>query len=470
MASTSVRTIDDLPTFYSIHRSDGSVVVNQLINKQSGTSVSVVSSDILRNYVSLIKLTNIGGGEFSLINNSNYSDSISTRTNKNVNIGNLVKSRQSTGEINTPKPEFLDETIWDLMVSDITLILNLSKEFIYVKRQDGTVRMFRPIKCVNLEHLEGSVLFLTTKIFDSVEEIRARTSIHNYLNDFIKDNEYRHIKRVQHSVDIFNEIKRAIVNDGLIADPDGRGHPGKYKVTLMHKLDISEFDKRGTGTEVTNNLYLSYYNLLVSLNSHNNIPDNPGTSLLDAENKEIDNITKDHSFVCFIVDKENTINTRYHNVGGKVFPIKKVTNTFLKDGLYYKAGKVEDINETNRTPLEEINNLKYIYKTREEAENGLKLSEMKKMELEEKVLDVGMTKLEHERQINEVAREHELRKLEAQKESLQAELEKIKADKFKAAAEIEKTTNKAASDKIGLYATIITSVVSVSLLIGKALL
>jgi len=161
-----------MPAIYSFHVSDSGVVTNQYIESLQEKYNSAITDDTLAQYIPIVNFASNLNPKLMLENTLNVSKSIHTGVKKN-NI-------KTTGTANLPYS--VEESFWDLLVSDTILVLNFSKKNIYVKDKSEKVRVFKPFECEGLSFLSGQILFITINIYDNIDYVKQLVGVEDYLS------------------------------------------------------------------------------------------------------------------------------------------------------------------------------------------------------------------------------------------------------------------------------------------------
>ena len=475
-----------MPAIYSFHVSDSGVVTNQYIESLQEKYNSVITDDTLAQYIPIVNFASNLNPKLMLENTLNVSKSIHTGVKKN-NI-------KTTGTANLPYS--VEESFWDLLVSDTILVLNFSKRNIYIKDKSEKVRVFKPFECEGLSFLNGQILFITINIYDNIDYVKQLVGVEDYLSLSLNsgvttDNINARFTDLVHK-NIAEQIKKGFVK------LEENGKKCSYKICGIYSMDIAELINGISKEANPHTAYLDYFDLIVSLKSYSDIPLHPKTKSPGYRTREELEIALNEGVICYIVDKNSLLGDRYTITFGNPVKIPVIRFSSRDDGLYYTVRNKDGVTNTKRYKLEEIDKLDFIYKTEEEARTGLNAREItlrqqeqedrkreeqrlkEKHELDMKALEEKLNKDLQLKEADLRIREADLNKIIEQKQletklmydKRQAELEILNKErehdiKLKD-MELSKLTTTVKTEKIKSTIAAVTAVVSLAAVVIKA--
>lgn len=430
------------PQIIGMYVNDDNLVVNS-----ESIVFNSVSNDKLRHYIPIIENIGFNCVNFKLVNEKSYSKTIEF----NEKFNEFAKL--------TDKPyvrmtkEILPMSFHQALCSDVTILLNLTNKNVYTRDHVGNVRVYPPVLVKDLNHYEGKVLFIQLKLYDHKDYVQEHTSIKDYMLSYIKKYKGRENPKRNFTAQVYEYIIDTINKTDINQKGSFSLTSSTYKVITLLDFDEENFTRKNEVGLTCHNYYIPFVDLVLSCDNHNAIAEHPSVSGVSQLSKEEIQLLSQNSFTCYIVDKENRIDTKYFNFGGKVFKIPKVKVSDREDGLYYRYQGEDGIIEEEHYRLDEIKDIKFIYNTYQEAEHGLDLESKSQIDFEMKKREYDSKKQELELLISQ----------------LKAENEKIKAesDLVKSRYERDKYEHKENSDRIAMYASLATAVIASLVLIVK---
>lgn len=352
------------------------------------------------------------------------------------NVADDIITHNSSTSNKKPSPEVmarsrLNVTQNDLLVGGVTIALNFTKYNLTLQSEMDAPVMYRPLENSNMKQYEGKLVLLRVTSLTSPGSYHSLTGISNYIETLIE--RYRGNTSVRYS-QMVDTLRTALefwtTAAAGITDHSRIG----LKVCQITEVPESMLFDRTKPCD----LYLRSLRLTASTKSLVDVPEHPDFRRAGLGEDQLAETVREHGTACYIVDNKNSIGPRYYSFAGTVKEVPKMESENALDGLYVvSADKNHQIHTDAFTPLAEIDNSRFIFKSREEAETGAdkraqfsaeteltKLS--KQVEVENVKQETLITKSEMEALLARIRLETEADKRKTEREK--AEFERQKAD------------------------------------------
>ena len=310
-------------------------------------------------YLPLLNLfTFHGNADIKFTTGENVSDDIVTY-NENATARRLSDSVQKRTRLNATQN--------DLLIDPVQLALNFTRYNLTIASGANTPKMFRPLTNDSFREYEGKLVILKVSTLTSPVTFNSIYGVANYMETLLEKNRNKtgpgylsqdvFLRSVMSFWSSLSDIPQASLQDTL-------------KVCQIREIPESEFVEHG----VFRTLRLTGTNLTISGLSIVEIADNPAlTQLGESEGVVLDTV-RTHGVSCYIVDPDDQLGPRYYSFAGHVREVPKEKHPDMTPGLYIvSTDKNARLTPENFTPLENIDDNRYIYKSREEAEHGADL-------------------------------------------------------------------------------------------------
>ena len=441
-----------------------------IVNNPKIGSKNSVTTNKLNNYMAVLEAVNLHNVNVRLVNSELYDESIVFNENaddRHSRSGVKFSKSDLNSLKNISRTETVKASIYDLLVNDIVVVLNLSDRTVFLKDKTGAIHVKEPIVINKLDSFKGKVLFLSIKAYSHIKTVYRQTGIENYIKfELEKD-----VKTESSKTEDFKFLDNIIDNHEL--DEGDNDKHSTYKVVRMTEFDITDFQHRDKTGNIIKSYYVKEHDVIISVDNYINIPQHPSEHKEYHFSQQELSVIERGDFACYIVDRENLIGDRYFNFVGNVFKVPKVTDSKNDNGLYYVYRDEKNELVVNHHSLSEIDNQFFIYKSREEAVKGLNIAELTreefsrdKLEIERELIRIKMeseiSKNEYQTKIKEL--EMAIKEAEAKSKSeellfksklmeKEAEIEnlKIKAQERSFRHEEVRQGYKESNDKIALY-------------------
>lgn len=339
--------------------------------------------------------------------------------------------------------DFIDVTSNEIMPIPDNVILNLTNDVLTVYDHYNIPHAVYPIYNTNLrDEFQNKILIFTIhKVTNPKIPKLMENESHSYIERILDElrskpekalspAEREQLKVLEVADKLYHETALFSDRHRVSSEQEKISNINSYKIVTVLELDNDDFVENKIGSRpedtvlhiISKNLYITrrsvyrYFNIPV-LDSFGfiNTKSMPGT------------------YSIYIVDNKDMLSPRYTCIADKVIKIKSVKIPTSQEGLYI-AEYNEDggISLTFICDLDNIDKVKYIYKTQEEALNGAdKLTLMDK--------EMKMKELNLQKELLEAKKENEKLKMDYEKLSrdLSIERERAKIDFEAMAKELE---------------------------------
>lgn len=291
----------------------------------------------------------------------------------------------------------LDVSTNDLLSGSVDLVLNFSGKRITITSRSGIPKSFGPLSLRAMPELDGKIVIVSIHTLNSVAHIHDQYGYMNYikpLKDRLVGKNDASSKRLLSLYEYVLTCLQNYKNTSPIALSD------TLKVATTAVIDIAELlENKNVVTLVITGYQMEVtYNDPVNACLHDNFTQD---YLLD---KSVMETIRAHGLSCFIVDSDDKVSERYINFAGGVRKVPKIKSGDKIDGLYLVSVDAQQkLQMDSITPLSEIDSIKFVYKSAEEADKGANMKEQYSDQLEmlrvEKANESLKLKSEHEREM-----------------------------------------------------------------------
>ena len=372
--------------------------------------------------------------DIKLVHNTDVCSNIDSYDSRNSN-KSLNRNIKETKKI--------DVSTNDINVGSTDLIFNFTDFNITVYNRYNIPHMLCPLETKALKDMyRGKIIFMTIHRFNNPAMVSDITGINkNYFKDLIEKNKYK--KQVSDKFSDFCDVLEFA--DSCWDKIDYLSND--YKCNTIKIITIGQLPGESLMSADQRHpigLFIRNKDLLISRESVFQSPDHPHINNEFNLSELRDKIIPGTRFV-YIVDNDNAIGDRYHTVNGITEKVIKIqTEQKTLNGLYTAMfGSDFSYNIIDHVSIDDLDNVSFIYKTKEEAELGANKAELYKDELSRKegllrereleLKNMQITnKEEYERTVLVLRREVEELRAKSEAEALTA---KTEYDKLKAKLE-----------------------------------
>jgi len=356
---------------------------------------------------------------------------------KSLNTINDIETRSDfnnsnfrTFDISVKKKKYIDISKNDILYNAKRIILNLSNYIITIKEKDNIEQTFFPIENTVLkDYFGGKILIL--EIFTLNNPSCISRELHNQENYLeIKCNtvpfESKEYKIYKAGLDYYNHLihhKTSISNLYPNTNISSALDTANFEIVFLSEISETIFENKNN--EQIRNVYISNLKLLISIDSIYT----DKSEYIPKYDKDIEQTIKilnSEVYIYEIIDNNSYLSDRFINIYHKPIKITKYKDISRENGLYIYKLKNKQKVYVNFTPIEEIDNLSYIFKSEEEASKRLdsekiyeqyikeKDKELREQEIKLKELEKQNRELKfkHEKEIEEFKKEYEKENLE----------------------------------------------------------
>lgn len=353
-----MQILETTPVPVAIYFNNG----NNVITQPKASDIRSEASNITNKYLPILSLINVQDDSL-VFQNVNYYDDKITINNRSKDISLYGK---------------MPVTASDLIMNSVNFVVNLSDTTILIRDSYNIPKMFEPVAFPKItESNKGNVLIFTVHYLSSISFIKAKYNLDNYisfLNDSYSSSTNPMLAEMKivakYVIDFFNKnnIEEVVVNSS-----------STIKVVTVTRINMDIINNTSdTHSGKISNFNLPNKNVVLSIGSFIKAKEHPALIVNYKLTEEVFDKLKSGIVKIFIVDKDDKISDRYLSLAGKTIRVPKVKKVELKDGLYLINGSDSDnIHDNTRvadnnfiTDLDTIDTVKYLYKTREEAETG----------------------------------------------------------------------------------------------------
>lgn len=309
---------------------------------------------------------------------------VSTRAEKdNIDTFNGKLSMQRFND------EVLENNMIDCTMNDLsdgveTATFNFTGTPLTITPFYGRPKLFHPLKQKkNIPGTEGKLVFVNIHTINTIESVEH---LHGKDNNYLEQMRDKYVgKKDYKSVEI-KEIYDFII--AFLASKDGQSKiliHDTYKVATITIVDVNkifeteDFKAKRKDTICINNLAKDITRLgPVEAHMHDCFSEN------FAHDPKVMSTIREHGMSCFIVDNEKKLSSRFYTFAGKVMEIPSMQDIHRVDGLYLMyADASRKVAPIQFTPMDEIDNIKYVYNNREMAAKGSDMAALRKEEIEQ---------------------------------------------------------------------------------------
>lgn len=291
----------------------------------------------------------------------------------------------------------LDVTANDLFIGPIEMALNFSGKRLTITSRSGIPKSFAPLSLRSMPELDGKLVILSVHTINSVASIHNQYGYSNYLKT-LKD-------RLVGKSDYASEELSSVYDYVLTCLQTHRpvsplALSDTFKVVTLTVINVGEgLEANNVDTLALLNRQIEItYSDPVNARMHDNFTQE---YILD---KNVMETIRAYGLSCFIVDSDDKVSERYINFAGTVRKIPKIKSGDKVDGLYLvSVDASQKLQMDSVTPLNELDSVKFVYKSEEEADKGANMKEQYSDQLDllriEKANEALKLKAEHEKEM-----------------------------------------------------------------------
>lgn len=344
----------------------------------------------------------------------------------------------------------LNVTQNNLILGTVYVVLNFTKYNLTLTANKSLPDLYRPLSNSSMSEYQGKLIIFSVTNIGTPSEYKAVYGVNNYLEVLKESYRNETAPGFKEMVNFINDVQGYWLLSGNTSDATPSS---TIKICRCMQLPEEALLEKG----VFQDLYLRQESLVISGKSVVEVGHHPNLSSVGMADRQLVDIMRPHGVSWYIVDPKDEIGDRYYCVAGTVRAIPKIKSNDAAPGLYIVATD-SDVRITNEdfTPLCDIDNNKYIFKSREEAEMGADKktlfnheAELNKITRNEEVEKLRMAGLRSkhdseerlaalERQMAEDRSRHEREMLEAKRRH-EAEMANIKVDQRKMDMDFDRT-------------------------------
>ena len=312
------------------------------------------SKDNLKRYIPLVEtFTCDFSTEVSLVDGNNKFNEI-RGYNGNNNNRNLNEKAISKHRINLTQN--------DLSVGSQLLVFNFTNKNISIDTPNGLRKTYVPINNEKLSDYAGNIVFFEITALNTPSFISKLTGIDNYLNVLSEHFATNPSTDIKETYELYLFVENLLKEKSL----DTR----QFKSNSIKTVSLLELTSSDVAMMNDGDIFVAGHNLVVSFKSLVDISSNPSHKLSGFNTTDYQNILNLSGVGLFLNDCDNKIGDRFTYISGKSARIVSLKKNELAEGLYRTSFKNGAIRNEFISSLEDIDNLSYVYKTREEAMSG----------------------------------------------------------------------------------------------------
>lgn len=322
--------------------------------------------------------------DIKMVHNTDVCLNIDTIDDRNTN---KILSR------NIKESKKLDVSINDINIGSTDLVFNFTDFNIVTYNKYNIPMMLAPLDNKILrDKYRGKIVFMTIHRLNNPAIVSDMAGINkNYIKDIKEKTRYRKLVNSK-----FNDFCKVIDFADLAWD-DVDYLSQDYKCNTIKVVTIGMLDgDRLINNNVTTSILIMNKDILITRDNLFSYKENPSL------NNEVD-ITafKDkiipNSRFLYIIDNDDNIGDRYYNVNGLTERIPKIKNSQHAGNGLYNATFTEDFNIKieEYVPIEKLDEVKYVYRTREEAEYGANKVELYNQQIKQKEAKLKETEMHY---------------------------------------------------------------------------
>lgn len=346
--------------------------------------------------------------------------------------------------------KYLDVTRNDLSFSSDIIILNFTDKAISVCNDKGIVKMYAPLRNVNLEAHRGHVYFVEVNSLNNGDFVSNYFDDPDYLSTIISKYNQKVSKTSPRdlfkTIDVFTKVKE--IHDSVVLN-GGKFVSNSIKVISLLPIDNYYVQELHKGKEV----HVLEYKALMSMSGPSEMGFNKYIDTDYTLTSNVLSLLSKHNMTCFINDPRNEIGERFTYIAGNVVRIPKMHDKGQTSKLYMRFSGLEITKENEllednilEISLEEMDELPYIYKTVEDAEAGANRELLAEKEFIIRENTLRNEKLRAELELSELKKAMDHEKLKADSDLLDKRKEieslKMEMEALKASNDINRTERK----------------------------
>ena len=290
--------------------------------------------------------------ESKLINPSDYALSVGMHNNQEA--GNAL-----VAEI--LKKSMIDTTQGDLLLGGVTLILNFTKYQLTAVSGYGIPKTYKPIEASNLRQYAGKVVILTVHSLNSVKVVRELFGHVNYINTLAERVAKNLNQKDLEMTHVLNYVSETLAGKVRM---DEAALQRTMKVVTATEVTQEEIAHSGHQSE----LFLINKDILLSFIEPLGVSEHPSLSQKKLQEEDLVETLRSNGLACFIVDNEGHLGERFISFAGKVYPVPRVKDASLPQGLHLVSLDAQRKYSTDEViELSKIDDSGFVFKSREEA-------------------------------------------------------------------------------------------------------
>lgn len=390
----------------------------------NSTTQRAFVEDKYKGYLPIVDCFNIRGNAEVIFSDTRDKSREVTTFDRSLSTKNLDQE--------TIRSKKIETTHNDLFMGPHHILLNFTNHTLTANMPNEYRKSFPRINQDKFEDYLGKIMIFSIYTLNTPALIQATTGNGNYLEAMVNKLKTRQTPEM--------EEMRRVYEYANSKWPLFKQMPNGCIANSIKVICLQVIEEKELLTQRDHSLYLRNKDVLLSFENILEIPENPSTQLKGIGGDQLLSIIKDHSFVCYIVDNNDSISERYINVAGNIRKVNKIKDPKMINGLYViQTGENNSPDIETICPLEDIDKNDFIYRSAEEAIQGASSRQrykdevdMAKMELENVRVASSMESLklkqEYDIQLLQMKADYEARKLELEEkvQAIKAEVEKSK--------------------------------------------
>lgn len=356
-----------------------------------------------------------------------------TTYNENQRLNRLSDSILTRSKLNV--------TTNDLFVGPVRIALNFTNKHVTITSSSGLAKCFSPLENSGFSQFDGRLLILEIHTLNSIDRIHELYGYTNYLKTLRDRCAGRSDLAAQEITNVYDYVLTHLTANKALTSGV---RTDTYKVATMLDVPVLEMLEHGSSkvlSVLSKDLEITLEDI-VAAPMHDRLAQDYVTD------RSVMETIRGHGLSCFLVDNHDKLSDRFINFAGMVRKVPKIKSNDKIDGLYITSiDASQHLTVDAVTPLEEIDKMRYIYKSIEEAESGADMRVQYSDQLELQKLDKANESMglkgDHEQRL----REHDLlmRQRAAELETAARE-QALDFDARKRALEMEASAHKARLD------------------------
>jgi hypothetical protein len=366
-------------------------------------------------------------------------------------VGKDIETLHDNHTLNRYTPDVMqnskiDITTNDLLIGPVELALNFTDRTLTLTPASGLPKSYSALSLKSVPALQGKLVLLSIHTLNTGSSLNKEFGYGDLYLKTLRDKLTNRPDFASKELrSIYNYVIEQVIpnNDTLNMESD------TYKVATMIVVDVEKY------------LSSSKYDTLVLTNKRLEITraDILKASLHDSMSDEylrskqsLDSL-RNHGFSCYIIDNQSNLSERYINFAGKVMKVPSIVEPSRSEGFYLLSlDSNKNLQADDFTAIDKLGELKYLYKSMEEAATGASIREqyvdnldMQKVAQSHEGLDL---KAQHEKQMRELemqTRKNTLEMEERHKRNLleiESKRAELNAEEFKQKIDYEEMLRK----------------------------